>query len=144
MRTNAPTVGFGEVTVIAKNLESIFRESMRLQPSVDICPTKSTILTMARPIVVDMVDAKESPIINPATSAFSAIRFDNRLAKFCSGAAVDGPRRLTVFFTPCLRMGAVSLAVLVVMFQIIRTISLFLSSFSFFRFEFFTHRSMVA
>ena len=139
MRAYATEVGLRKVAIIAKNLESVLRKIVYLQPSVNVWAAKSFVLAMAGTIVVLVVDTQKTPIINPATCAFTSVRFDHFLSKFGAMPAVNGFGRFRVFFAPCFGVRSISLFILVVMLQIVRTVARFLSALSFFRFQFFAH-----
>lgn len=143
MGTHAATMGLCKITVVTQDLKSIFWESMCLEPSIDIGPTKPTVLTMGCSIVSFMVYAKKSPVINTAADAFSSIGRDHCLSKFGMSALSNGFRRFWVFFAPCLSMGTIPFSILVVMLNVISVIAQAFAPRLFVRRQFFTHDGML-
>jgi len=137
-------IRFGNIAVIAENLKFVSGIAVPFEPVINIRAIKPLVFPVRSSVVVNMVNAQKSPVVNATTSTLSAIGFYNRLAKFSPGAAVYCPGCFGVFFSPRFCVRAIAVFILIIVFQIIRFISLFLTSFLLCGIKFFTHRIIVS
>ncbi len=143
MRAYTTTMSFSKVAVIAQNLKIIFWIPLCFQPTINTCTAKFSIFAMCCSIVVDMVYAQKSPVIDTTASTFTTIRLDNCLAKLSTTTAIYRFRLFRILFSPCFGMRAITLFILIIMLQIICSISRFFSTYSFFGIKLFTHRNIL-
>lgn len=137
-------MSFGQIAVVAQDLKSILRESVRFEPSIYGRTPKPRVFSVGSAVIVCVVNGQKSPVVDTATDALSPVLFNHDLSKFGVCSPSNSLRRFWIFLAPCFRMGAIPLSILIVMLDVIGVIAQAFTPCFFFRFQFFAHDGMLA
>ena len=133
----------GKIAVVTKHLKRR-GEVVATNPLVGLrCASQLVCAAMLRAVIVDVIEAKKSQIIQTATRAFPAISHKNFAASFLMVAYADFLFFFRILFPPHHIAGIKPLANLVVVSDVICAVAFLLSSQPLCGIKFFTHVGML-